>query len=126
MTYQHKIQHTCDTPGGPVQKSNTYESAQHSGFFDTITQGQATTVPNFAVDVSAMVSLVISCDRDVALTFNDDGTPDATVTLLAGKPLVWTEDAYFANPLGSVDITSFKATLASGEDATLLIDVLYD
>lgn len=73
-----------------------------------------------------MVSLVIKCDRDVVLTFNDDGTPDATVNLLANKPLVWTDDAYFSNPLGSTDITSFKATLASGDDATLLIDVIFD
>ena len=126
MTYQHAIQNTLQTPGGSVSKSNTYSGAQHTGFNDTITQGQDTTVANFAVDLSQMFSRVIQCDRDVTLTFNDDGTPDATIALLANKPLIWTEDAYFANPLGSTDITSFKATLASGDDATLLIDVLYD
>lgn len=126
MSYQHQIQHTLSTPGGNAGSNNSYSGAQHSGFNDTITQGQATTVPNFSVDVSAMVSLVIKCDRDVVLTFNDDGTPDATVNLLANKPLVWTDDAYFSNPLGSTDITSFKATLASGDDATLLIDVIFD
>lgn len=125
MTYRHQITIGADTPGGTVSKQNSYDGAQHSGFNDTISAG-ATVVPNFAVDVSQMVSLVVQCDRDVDLTFNDDGTPDATINLLANKPLIWTNDGYFDNPLGIVDITSFKATLAVGDDATLLIDVDYD
>lgn len=126
MAYQHTVGFTLSTPGGNVSKSNTYDGAQHAGFFDTIPEDTATTVPNFSVDVSAMTGLVIQCDRDVVLTFNDDGTPDATVNLLANKPLVWNNDSYFDNPLGIVDITSFKATLAAGDDATLLIDVIFD
>jgi hypothetical protein len=123
--YQHDIQITAQTPGGPVQKTNSYSGAQHSGFNDTISAGP-TTVPNFSVDVSQAVSIVILCDRDVVLTINDDGSPDATINLLANKPLIWTNDAYFTNPLGAVDVTSLKAVLAAGDDATLLIDVSYD
>ena len=125
MSYQHNIQIIAETPGGPASKQNAYNSAQHAGFNDTISAG-ATTVPNFSVDVSQAVSMVMLCDRDVILTFNDDGTPDATINLLEGVPLVWTNDGYFDNPLGIVDITSFKATLAAGDDATLLVDVDYD
>jgi hypothetical protein len=123
--YQHDVGFTLSTPGGNVQKNNLYSGNQHSGFSDTISAGTVT-VPDFSVDVSAMEGLVISCDRDVVLTFNDDGTPDATVNLLAGKPLVWNNDSYFTNPLGSVDITSFKYVLAAGDDATLLIDVVFE
>lgn len=124
--YLHTVTLTLDTPGGPVSKTNTYDGNQHAGYSGTIPAGAATTIPNVSIDVSQMTSVVIQCDRDVVLTFNDDGTPDATVNLLANKPLVWGNDSYFSNPLGSVDITSFKATLASGEDATLLLDVTYD
>lgn len=125
MSYQHNIQQVVNGGAVAVNKSNTYSSAQQSGFQSTISAG-ATVIPNFSVDVSQMVSLVISCDRDVVLTFNDDGTPDATVNLLADKPLVWSDDGYFTNPLGIVDITSFKATLSAGADATLTIEVNFD
>lgn len=127
MSYQHTIQNTVNSPGGNVSKQNAYDGAQHSGYYnDALPAATGTTVANFSVDVSEMVALLISCDRDVTLTFNDDGSPDATVNLLAGVPLIWTDDGYFANPLGSTDITSFKATLASGATATLLLDVVYD
>ncbi len=125
MSYQHDVGFTLNTPGGTVQKTNSYTGIQHAGFSDVI-EASTTTVPNFSVDVSEVTGLVIQCDRDVVLTFNDDGTPDATINLLADKPLVWNDDSYFTNPLGVVDITSFKYVLAAGDDATLLIDVIYD
>lgn len=126
MSYQQNHGVTVDSPGGAIARTNNYSSGQHAGYSGTIPEDAATTIPNISIDVSQMVAAFLYCDRDVVLTFNDDGTPDATVTLVAGVPLNWTNDGYFTNPLGVVDITSFKATLAAGEDANLIVDVLYD
>lgn len=126
MSYQHSITHTVATPAGSKVKQNDYSAGQHTGVAQTITAGTPVTIPNVAIDVSAMVSLFMYCERDITVTVNDDGTPDATVDLIGGVPLVWTNDGYYSNPLGAVDATSIKADLAAGADAELILDVIYD
>lgn len=127
MTYQHKNTVNAETPAGPVTSSATsYTAGQHAGISATLTGGSTTDFPNCAVDVSQAVSVVMKCDRDVTITANDDGSPDATINLKAGVPLIWTNDGYFATPLGVVDWTTVRAVLAAGADAPLVIDIIYD
>lgn len=126
MSYSHQVKKTIFVNGQPIVGDNSYSANMSTGIDETIPAGAATTFSNFDVDVSEVESLVMLCDRDVTIAINDDGTPDATISLKAGKPLDWQADGYFANPLGSVDVTSIKATLAAGEDATLHLEVLQD
>lgn len=125
MSFTHQIKHVVTVESRQLQDDNSYSAAQITSLDETIAAG-ATTFSNFDVDVSEVESLVMLCDRDVAITINDDGSPDATINLKAGKMLVWTSDSYFTNPLGSVDVASFKATLAAGDDASLFISVTQD
>ncbi len=124
--YQHSIHNIIQGAGITVDKTNNYSGSMLTGLDETIPANGSTTFSNFDVDVSEVISVFMLCDRDITLKINDDGTPDATINLWAGKPLYWTEDAYFSNPLGSVDCTSLKATLAAGEDASLQIEVIQD
>lgn len=124
MTYSHKVQHTITAVGVNVTDDNTYTAPMFTGLDETITGGGNQTFTNFDVDVSQVESLVMLCDRDITITVNDDGTPDATIALKAGKVLRWAPDGYFTNPLGSTDVASIKATLAAGADASLRIEVL--
>ncbi|QDV50854.1 hypothetical protein [Gimesia fumaroli] len=80
---------------------------------------------NLAIDVSALKLLYMVSDQDLIVETNDGTTPDDTITLKAGKPLVWHEDCGYTNPLGT-DVTAFFATNASGGDATLHIKTLQD
>jgi hypothetical protein len=126
MTASIRIAHTVQGITAPFTDDNSYSAGMGTTLEETITGGGNQTFANFDVDVSECEALVMLCDRDITITVNDDGTPDATINLKADKVLTWTSDGYFSNPLGSVDVTSIKATLAAGADATLRIDVVQD
>ena len=80
---------------------------------------------NIAIDFSALKLLYLVSDQDLTVETNDGTTPDDTLTLKAGKPLLWFEDSGFSNPL-SADVTSLHVTNASGTDATLTVKTLQD
>lgn len=126
MSYRHTIQYLLQNVGAAINKSNDYEANMVTAIEETIAGAGNQTFSNFDVDVSEVESLIMLCDRDITVTVNDDGSPDATISLKADKPLVWNNDGYYLNPLGTVDVTSIKATLAAGADATLRIEVLQD
>jgi len=109
-----------------ADKTFTYTAGTQMKWDETVTGGSNIVVTT-SIDVSAIVSLLIlSPTRNMTLTINDDGTPDATVNLLAGVPVVWSADVGGSNPLGSVDVTSFKAALAAGANADFMMIVLLD
>jgi hypothetical protein len=126
MSASVTIAHTIQGLDNPFTDSNVYTAGQGTILEETIVGGTNVTYSNFDVDVSECEFVLISCTRDITLTINDDGTPDATINVLAGKPVVWKNDGYFLNPLGTVDVTSLKATLAAGTDAVLRINVGQD
>lgn len=78
-----------------------------------------------AIDVSALQLLYIVADQDLTIETNDGTTPDDTLTLKAGKPIVWYDGCGYSNPLGT-DVTALYATNASGTDATLYVKTLQD
>lgn len=126
MPYTHNFAWDVQALAGSFRKSSAYSGSIAAVLDETIPANASTTFSNFDVDVSAMASLFMLCDRDITVKVNDDGSPDATINLLANVPLVWTNDGYFTNPMGSVDATSIKATLAAGDDARLIIEAPQD
>jgi hypothetical protein len=78
-----------------------------------------------AVDVSEVEALYMKCDRALTIETNDGTSPDDTISLVAGEPLVWSAASGLTNPL-TTDITSIFATLAAGDAATLEIEILQD
>jgi len=126
MTATINVKHTVQGITEPFTDDNSYQAGMGTTLDETITGGGNQTFSNFDVDVSEVEALLMLCDRDITITINDDGTPDATISLKADVLLVWTSDGYFDNPLGVVDVTSIKVTLAAGDDARLRIDVIQD
>lgn len=127
MSYSHTFVDQIQTAAGSaIAKTNSYSAGMLTGLDEAVPAAGSTTFLNFDVDVSEVESVFISCDRAVTVLVNDDGTPDATIALLADKPLIWRNDGYFSNPLGSVDITSLKVTVPSGDAANFRIEVLQD
>jgi len=95
--------------------------------FDVTVPGSGNVVIAAEIDVSALLGVWISCDADIALHTNDDGTPDDQFTITADKPLVWYSGCGLPNPFASaVDVESFKAIKADADDATLKMRFLYD
>lgn len=92
---------------------------------DETVPGSGNVVVNAAIDVSVLSVIYISCDGDIVITTNDDGSPDNTLTLKAGKPLLWYTGCGLANPL-TVDVITFKATKATPVDANLKVRLLFD
>tara|TARA_R110002167_G_scaffold61913_4_gene174912 strand:- start:17042 stop:17425 length:384 start_codon:yes stop_codon:yes gene_type:complete len=80
---------------------------------------------NLAIDFSALQLFYIVADQDLTIKTNDSGSPDDTLTLNAGKPIVWFNGCGYSNPL-SADVTALYATNASGTDATLYVKTLQD
>ena len=95
--------------------------------FDITVPGSGNIVVSCEIDVSALVGVYISTDQTVTMTTNDDGTPDDTLTLTAGKPLVWYSGCGLPNPFASaVDVESFKLTRGSAGDAAVKLRFIYD
>jgi len=80
---------------------------------------------NIGIDVSALKFLYIVSDQDLTVETNDGTSPDDTLTLSAGKPIVWYDGCGYSNPLGT-DVTALYLTNASGADATLYVKTLQD
>ena len=111
--------------GDAIAKNVTLTAGAELNIDETV-PGSGNVVINAAIDVSAVTGLYITCDGAVVLTANDDGTPDATITLAADKPCIWYTGCGLTSPLGSVDWTTVKATKATAVDAALKIRVLLD
>lgn len=80
---------------------------------------------NIAIDVSEVKSLFLLSDKDVTLQTNNGNTPDNTITLKAGVPVIWYPDSGYSNPL-TTDVTKIYITNAGASDATVKIRVLQD
>jgi hypothetical protein len=130
MAFTFRAGNTLSTNAGTF--TSYTRSITGSGVIDiqeTIPTG-AGTVITVAIDVSAVQAFGLSSTKTGTLTINDDGTPDATISLTANVPIVWVAGASSqypsSNPLGSVDVTSMKFTQASGADAMLEFACLLD
>ncbi len=100
--------------------------ADNAQEFDIVVPGSGNDVVLAAIDVSHVVGLYIVADADMTLTINDDGSPDATISLLADTPVVFYTGCGHSNPLGSVDVTSFKVAKADAGNGNFYMRVLQD
>lgn len=80
----------------------------------------------FALDVSTLKLLHMQCDQDCVIETNSGSAAGATITLKNGKPLQWSPDCGYANPLGATDVTALYVTMVAEVAALLQIRVLYD
>lgn len=90
-----------------------------------------TTTITISVDVSAVKAFGLKSTQDCVVTVNDDGTPDATITLTANQGVTWVASLAgtqypTSNPLGAVDVTSMDVTVAGATTATVTFACLTD
>jgi len=72
-------------------------------------------------------SLCLFCDRALTIKTNSSGSPQETITLVAGQALVWSlaHDLIATCPF-SDDVTALYVTLASGAAATFKVRAILD
>jgi hypothetical protein len=81
--------------------------------------GASTDLPvTLALDVSALVAFYIKSSRDITLETNSGSAPGNTLSLKAGKALIWSLNCGLANPL-TVDVTGLFCTTEAGVAANL-------
>lgn len=79
------------------------------------------------IDVSTIKSIYMLSDKDITIETNDGDIPVDTISLKAGKPLIWNTDigVYMASPL-LTDVTALYITNASGAEASIQIEIIFD
>ena len=123
----HRVTKSVYADGRTVTDNKTYTGSANQSLEETISAGASDVAITFAIDVSAVKSMIVSSDQDLFLETNnaDSGLADSTISLVADVPYVWTEDSYFTNVFDA-DVTTIYATNNGASDATLKIEVLTD
>lgn len=125
MAFTHTLTKTVNAPEGQVSYSTGYTGSSVVAVDEAVANGATNLQINVAIDVSALKSIYIVSDQAVTLETNDSGTPDETISLLAGVPYEWQVGSYFTNLL-ETDITAIFITNASGATANVSLRALLD
>jgi len=111
--------------GRTLPASNTLSGEAGTPLEAVISDNSTDKVVSWTLDVSQVAMVYILSDQDITLETNDGSTPDDTLALKAGIPYVWYTDKY-DSLIFTADVSILYVTNASGEDATLQIETLYD
>jgi hypothetical protein len=111
--------------GRSISKSNSYSGSASISIEESVANSATDFAVVVAIDVSAIKAIYINSSKAVTMETNSGSAADESISLLADKPYVWTNDSYFANLL-ETDITVLYFTNASGSAATVNIEVVLD
>jgi len=116
---------TATGQGRNLSKTNAHTASQSISIEETVADSTTDFQVNVAIDVSTIKAIIINSTQNVTLETNSGGAPAETIALLANVPLMWDENSYYANLLGT-DIVALFFTNASGGVATVNIECVYD
>lgn len=107
-----------DDAGRVVASENAIISGDAVEEFNVSCPGTSNVLVPVSIDVSTLVALWVVSDKEVTMTFNDDGSPDAPspITLAAGIPYWW-YTGKGACPI-TIDLASPNALKFTKADAT--------
>lgn len=123
MSYTQTVGSTWSSGSDSVSGSGSYTNDQVENV-DTAIAAATTNAPLLvAFTIGKLKVLVISSDVAVTVKTNSTSSPQDTIAILAGKPLVWTNDSYFACPI-SGSVTEVYVTNAGGVVANFKMRLL--
>ena len=125
MSFAHKLLDQWSSAGRTIEAVNEYSGDAQTSLEIAVPDSASDQQADLTLDVSTIKAIYILSDQDVTLETNDGTTPDDTISLKAGVPLIYHENGYFANPF-SQDITALYLTNSSGAAATVQLEVVYD
>jgi hypothetical protein len=122
MAFTHTVNDTLVVESSSFTASRNYTGTNRVSIAETVAVGTNTLI-NVAIDVSAVKSFRMQSDVAMTVKTNSSGSPDDTITLVAGIPYVWTTDSYDAFLLGT-DVT--KVYVTNVAEAAFKIEVIQD
>jgi hypothetical protein len=94
---------------GTTVTATSYQAASNAIAVDKVYGVETDADLPIAFTSANIKSLILLANKDVSIAVNDEsgGSPDLTIALKAGVPLVWQADAgYFTNPLSAATTVS--------------------
>jgi hypothetical protein len=125
MAFTHSINQRVISGGTQISKTIEKSAGGKASLSETIPDSSTDLAVAFALDVSACRSFYMVADQVLLIEPNDGTTPDDPITLVAGQPYIFFTGGYDTFNFGT-DIASLFVTNASGEDALLEIEAIYD
>lgn len=125
MSFTHTHTSLVETGGRQVKASKTYTGGGNPSVSESIADSETDLLVVYAVDVSAIQSIIINSTQDITIKTNSSGAPDETLAIVANASYVWTIDSLFTNELAT-DITALYVTNSSGAAAQLDIEAITD
>jgi hypothetical protein len=126
MSFVHKVTRSWARGGDALSITESIVVEQEVNMDFQVANAVTDGLHALTLDVSQMKTMYLYSDRAVTLQTNDGTTPDATVTLAAGIPNVWSSTSGATNPFGSTDVTELYITNASGAAANIKIRIGVD
>lgn len=108
-----------------VNKTNTLSSGGKVSLDESIANAVTNGAIVFTLDVSQVKAFYLVSDQALTVKTNSSGSPDNTITLVAGIPYVWYTSKYDSFKL-TVDVTVLYVTNASGSAARMQLEAIYD
>lgn len=125
MATSHKITRTTSVSGRSVTTTQEVTGEVGMTFEFTIADAAVDTLIAIAFAISKLKSIIITVTQNVTLETNSGAAADDTINLKAISAFQWGVGEERANPF-TVDVTGFFFSNASGDDAVVKIEVLYN
>jgi hypothetical protein len=110
------------TAGTSVSNSS-YEAGTTAASIDQVYSVVTDQAVAVAWTLAGLQSIVLLSDKNMTVKINDDGSPDATISLVAGVPFIWNRSgSYYAYPFGSsASVSSLYITTTAASRLQALI-----
>ncbi len=114
-----------------VRKTVTSTSEAKLSQSYTVDDGQTDEQHAIDMDISEVKSLYVNSTQDITLEWNNGAGAEGSIAMLSDEPVLWwstqkTKAGVTINPLGTDNLTDFFWTNASGGDAVINIEIVYD
>ncbi len=119
------LQQTAYANAMSIAATRTFTGESQITLSPVIPDGTTNQLVLIAIDVSLLKFLAIKSDKAITIKTNSSGSPDDTLSILAGVPYIWGDGGYDTCLL-TTDVASMYITNATADDANVQIIALVD
>jgi hypothetical protein len=114
MSFSHVLNQNVNNNGTVVGSPQTFTGGLEANLDEVIPENQTDLELSYKLDVSQIQSILIEASADMTLETNNGDGGDESISLLAGQPLVWHVDSYYANLLATDLVSIFITNTTAG------------
>lgn len=120
MAFTHVFTRACrDSSGVPITSTESIVNDSELNFDGTVAASSTNVEIDWTVTVANLKSIAINCDQPVTIKTNSSGSPQETITLIAGQVMIWTlatdgaGHVPFAGDVTKLFVTNVTTSIAS-------------